>query len=66
MTIPKQLKRLSFHKNGKKANTVKPRAKKSTYVKSELLMTKNWPKNLKLEFEDEFLNNSLLIDNILE
>lgn len=66
MTIPKKLKGLSFHKNGKKATTPKPRTKKSTLVKSEPLMTKNWPKNLKLEFEDEFLNNSLLIDNILE
>ncbi len=66
MTIPKKLKGKSFHKNGKKETTLKPRAKKSYPVKSEPLMTKNWPKNVKLEFEDEFLNNSILIDNILE
>ncbi|RKS03601.1 hypothetical protein [Flavobacterium sp. 102] len=65
MTILKKLKGKSFHKNGKKT-TSKPRAKKSTMVKDHPLMTKNWPKNVKIVFEDEFLNNALQVHNILE
>lgn len=66
MTIPKKLKGKSFHKNGKKTTSTKPMAKKVAMVKDNLPILKKWPKNVKIEFEDEFLNNSLLRDNILE
>ena len=66
MTIPKKLKGLHFHKKVKKSPAAKPLSKKTTLIRNDFNAPKNWQKNIKIEFEDEFLNNSLLINNILE
>jgi hypothetical protein len=64
MTIPKKIKGMPFSKKTKKTAPAKHIAKKIAMVKDN--SNKHGQKNSKLEFEDEFLNNSLIINNILE
>jgi hypothetical protein len=64
MTIPKKIKGMPFSKKGKKTTPAKHIAKKMAMAKDN--GNKHWQKNSKLEFEDEFLNNSLIINAILE
>ncbi|MDN3677802.1 hypothetical protein QWY90_10825 [Flavobacterium paronense] len=66
MTIPKKIKGVPLHKKEKKSTATKQLSKKTTVAKNDSNVTKKWQKNIKLEFEDEFLNNSLFLDNILE
>ena len=66
MTKPKRIKGISFHKKEKKSTVVKQFSKKTAKDKNDLNVQKKWQKNIKVEFENEFLNNSLLLDNILE
>lgn len=66
MTISKKIKGLPFHKKAKKATSVKQSLMPNAIVKNNLNHQKKWQKNIKVEFEDEFLNNSLLLNNILE
>ena len=66
MTKPKKIKGISFHKKEKKSTVVKQFSKKTAKDKNDLNVQKKWRKNVKVEFENEFLNNSLLLDNILE
>jgi hypothetical protein len=66
MTDPKKIKGISFHKKEKKSTVTKQSAKKTAMVKNDFNDPKKWQKNIKVEFENEFLNNSLLLDNILE
>jgi hypothetical protein len=58
MTIPKKTKGLSFSKKAKKNTDKRPSKKMAALGKSR--------KNIPIEFEDEFLSNSLLVHNILE
>lgn len=66
MTIPKKTKGISFSKKAKKTVLSKQKSKKSTMTKDNHNDKKHWQKEIKIEFEDEFLTNSLLINNILE
>ncbi len=66
MTIPKKRKGVNIHKKEEKSDSNKPLAKKNRMTKDTLIAPKNWRKDVKIEFEDEFLNNSLSINNILE
>lgn len=58
MTIPKKTKGLPLNKKTKKANG-------KTLSKKTVEKNKSG-KKIKIEFEDEFLNNSIAIHNILE
>ncbi|UPT69890.1 MAG: hypothetical protein M0D53_12195 [Flavobacterium sp. JAD_PAG50586_2] len=58
MTIPKKAKGLPVNKKTKKANG-KPLSKTAVEKNKS-------GKKIKIEFEDEFLNNSIAIHNILE
>jgi hypothetical protein len=58
MTIPKKTKGLPLNKKKKNANS-KPLSKKTVEKNKS-------GKKTKIEFEDEFLNNSIAIHNILE
>ena len=66
MTIPKKNKGVPFSKKEKETNHSKKTSNKVTMTKVNIHFQKNWQKNIKIEFEDEFLNNSLQINNILE
>jgi len=66
MTKPNKIKGILFHKKEKKSIVTKQSAKKTAMVKNDFNDPKKWQKNIKFEFENEFLNNSLLLDNILE
>jgi len=67
MTIPKKIKGVPLQKKEKKSTTKTQAAKKSAMAKSDqLIRPKKWQKIVDIEFEDEFLNNSLNIHNILE
>lgn len=66
MTKPKKIKGISFHKKEKKSTVAKQFSKKTAKDKNDFNDQKKWQKNIKVEFENEFLNNSLLLDNILE
>lgn len=66
MTIPKKIKGLAFCKKIKKSPAAKQMPKKTEIAKNNLNATKKWQKNIKIEFEDEFLENSFLISNMLE
>lgn len=57
MTIPKKIKGMPFAKKAKKKATDKQPKKMAVIKKST--------KNIKIEFEDEFLTNSLLVHNIM-
>ena len=66
MTIPKKIKGLAFCKKVKKSPPTKEMPKKTEIAKNNLNATKKRKKNIKIEFEDEFLENSFFINNILE
>ncbi len=66
MTIPKKIKGLAFCKKVKKSTSNKQLPKKTEIVKNNLNPKKKGQKNITIEFEDEFLDNSFLINNILE
>ncbi len=66
MTIPKKSKGLHLQKNAKSSTPSKPLLKKSGPTKKESNSFKNWPSNIRIEFEDEFLNNSIRVNTILE
>ena len=66
MTIPKKIKGLPFQKKVIKSTPTKSSLKHNTIAKNSLNGQKKWQKNINLEFEDEFLNNTLLLNNILE
>ena len=66
MTIPKKVKGVRFQKKVKKSNQSKLPSKRTNIVKDDYSSPKNWQKNIHIEFEDEFLNNSLLLNSILE
>jgi hypothetical protein len=66
MTIPKKNKGVPFSKKEKETNPSKKTSNKISITKENIHFQKKWQKNVKIEFEDEFLNNSLQINNILE
>lgn len=66
MTTSKKIKEVPSRQADKKSTTIKPPPKKTTMAKNNLNTSKNWKKNINIEFEDEFINNSLSINNILE
>ncbi len=66
MTIPKKTKGISFNKKVKKIVSSNQKPKKSSMTKDNQNVKKHWQKEIKIEFEDDFLTNSLLINNILE
>lgn len=66
MTIQKKNKGAPFSKKEKKTTQGKKMSNKVSETKESIHFQKKWQKNVKIEFEDEFLNNSLQINNILE
>lgn len=66
MTIPKKNKGVSFSKKVNETNHSKKKSNKVSMTKENIHFKKKWQNNIKIEFEDEFLNNSLQINNIFE
>lgn len=66
MTIPKKIKGIAFSKKVKKTVPTRQKSKKTVITKDNQNGKKHWQKEIKIDFEDEFLTNSLLINNILE
>ena len=66
MTISKKIKGLRFRKKVKKSNQYKQTSKSTPVINDDYDNQKKWQKNINIEFEDEFLNNYLILNRILE